>query len=163
MSFVLDYPMQTTPSGLDRDGGGNSVPLVIDSAEYPYIAFSAGLPGRIWLSELPGLRNVRDAMAAHNADGWKEAMNKEMASLKSHDIYELVPRVRGLRTLKLGWVLHQKFKNGVFNKNKARLVARGNQQCPSINYNKNFLPVMCLESLRTILALATICGKSKLR
>jgi hypothetical protein len=69
-------------------------------------------------------------MAAQDADGWKEAMNKEMANPKPHDVYELVPSVRGLRTLKLGWMLHRKFKNGVFDKNKARLVARGNQQRP---------------------------------
>jgi hypothetical protein len=86
-------------------------------------------------------------MAAHDADGWKEAMNKEMATLKLHDVYELVPRVRGLRTLKLGWVVHRKFKNGVFDKNKVRLVARGDQQRPGIDYNKSFSPVMRLESL----------------
>jgi hypothetical protein len=66
VSFVPDYPMRTTRSGLDRDGGGgSSALLVVDSAEYPHIAFSAGLPGGIWLSELPdpGMYVKRDGRA----------------------------------------------------------------------------------------------------
>jgi hypothetical protein len=51
-------------------------------------------------------------------------------------------------TLRLGWVLHRKFK---FEKNKGRIVARGNYQRPG---SELFLPVMRLESPRTILALA---------
>ena len=46
-------------------------------------------------------------------------MGKEMANLKAHNVYELVPRKPGMRTLQLRWVLHCKFKNSVFEKNKA--------------------------------------------
>jgi len=49
-------------------------------------------------------------LEAPDADGWKETMDK--------------------------WVLHQKFMGGVFEINKASLVAWGNQQCPGINYNE---------------------------
>jgi len=97
-------------------------------------------------------------MAAPDADGWMEAMDREMVNLKSHDVYGPVPRVGGLGTLKLGWVLHRKFKDGVFDKNKARVVARGNQQHHDIDYNESFSPVMPLASLHTLLALAVICG-----
>jgi len=38
-------------------------------------------------------------------------MDQEMANLKSHDVYELMPRMNGMRTLKLGRVLEGKFKN----------------------------------------------------
>jgi hypothetical protein len=95
-------------------------------------------------------------MAAHDADGWKKSMHKETVNVKPHDVYGLVPRVRGLRTLKLGWVLHRKFKSGSFDRSKARLVARGDQQRPSIDYNESFSPVLRLESLPTLLALAAI-------
>ena len=81
-------------------------------------------------------------------------MDREMKNLESHDVYDLVPRAPGMRTLRLGWVLHRKFKNGTFEKNKARLVARGNHQRPGIDYGESFSPVMRLESLRTLLALA---------
>jgi hypothetical protein len=72
-------------------------------------------------------------MAAPDADKWKDVMGREIANLKAHDVYELVPRKPGMRTLRLGWVLHRKFKNGVFEKNKARLVARGNHQRPGVD------------------------------
>ena len=87
-------------------------------------------------------------MAAPDADCWKEAMDKEMSNLKSHEVYELVPRTKGMRPLRLGWVLHRK--------HKGRLVARGNHQRPGIDYGESFSPVMRLESLRTILALDAI-------
>ena len=54
-------------------------------------------------------------------------MDKEMATLKSRDMCEPVPRVKGLRTLKLDWVLHRTFKNSALDKNKVKLVARCNQ------------------------------------
>ena len=66
------------------------------------------------------------------ADQWKEEMDQEMEGLKSHGVYELVPRINGMRTLKLGWVLHQMSKNNLFERNKGRPVARGNHQHPSI-------------------------------
>ena len=92
--------------------------LVLDEAAHPPIAFSAGLPGGIQLSRLPDPRNVREAMAAPDAEGWRYAMDKEMKNPRDHDVYELVPRASGIRTLRLGWVLHRKFKNGIFGKNK---------------------------------------------
>ena len=55
-----------------------------------------------------------------------------------------------------GWVLHRKFKNSLFERNEGRPVARGNHQRPGIDYGESFSPVMRLESLRTILALAAI-------
>ena len=39
-------------------------------------------------------------MTSPEADGWKGAMDQEMENLKSHDVYELVPRMNGRRTLK---------------------------------------------------------------
>jgi len=50
-------------------------------------------------------------------------MDQEMVNLKSHDVCEVVPRMNGMRTLKLGGVFHRKFKNGVFEKNKSRFDA----------------------------------------
>ena len=59
------------------------------------IAFSAGVSSS-------GPCNVREAMAAPDADQWKGAMGREKENLKSHDFYELVSRTNGMRTLELG-------------------------------------------------------------
>ena len=116
VSYVPDYPVRSLRSslkhdgrrggcyGLERDdGGGGSAMLVVDSAEYPPVTFSAGLPGGFQLSQVPDHRNVCEAMAAPDADSWSDAMSKEMDNLKSYDVYEMVPRVPGMRTLRLGW------------------------------------------------------------
>ena len=79
-------------------GGGNSF--------LAQVAFSASLPGSIQLSSLPDPRSVHEAMAAPDADGWKDAMDREMENLHTHDVYEMVPHVPGMCTLHLGWVLH---------------------------------------------------------
>ena len=44
--------------------------------------------------------------------------------------------------------------DGVFDINKASLVARGNQQRPGIDYDDPFSPVMRVESLRVLLAMS---------
>ena len=109
--------------------------------------FQQVLLGGIQLSDLPDPCSVCKAMASPDSDNWKIAMDNKMLNLKSHDVYNLVPCQPGMHMLCLGWVLHCKFQNGVFNKNKACLVARGNHQHPGINYRESFSPVMCLESL----------------
>ena len=119
-------------------GEGGAMFLAEEKADFRPVAFSAGLPGGIQLSQLPDPRSVQEAMAAPD----EEAMDKEMENLRSYDVFKLVPRTPGMRTLRLGWVLHRKFKNGAFDKNKARLVARGNHQRPSIDYGESFSPVM---------------------
>ena len=73
-------------------------------------------------------------------------MDRKMLNFKSHDICELVPHVPGVRTLRIGWVLHW---NGIFEKNKDRLVNRSNHQESGIDYNESSSPVMGLESPRT--------------
>ena len=81
--------------------------LILDEEAHPPIAFSAGLPGGIQLSQLPDLRSVREVMASPDTNGWKDTMDQEMVNLKSHDVYEPVPRTNSMRTLKIGWVFHR--------------------------------------------------------
>ena len=51
---------------------------------------------------------------------------------------------------------HRKLKKGLFDRNKGTLVALGSHQRPGIDYGESFSPVVRLETLRTILALAAI-------
>jgi len=79
-----------------------------------------------------------------------------ITNLKLHLVYELVPRMNGMRTLKLGWIYSSQVQAWVYEKNKGRLITRRNHQRPGIDYGESFSPVLRLESLRTILALAAI-------
>jgi len=125
---VLDYPGWTLHLGRRRgtcngsiaglecggDGGGDALFIADDSegVNYSLVAFSAGLPGSIHLSQLPDPRSICKVLEAPDADGWKETMDR--------------------------WVLHQKFVDGVFKINNASLVARGDQQHPSIDYDESY-------------------------
>lgn len=136
-----------SPSSSSKPGG------VMDDP----VAFSAGLPGGIWLSDLPDPLSIHEALASPDANTGRAVMDHEMQNLRSHNVYQLVPQHPGMHTLHLGWVLHWKFQNSVFDKHKAWLVARGNLQCPGIDYGKSFSPVMHLESLCMHLSLAALC------
>jgi hypothetical protein len=153
--YVPDFLARSTRSGLTRDGrvreGGM---LVLDDGGHSSTAFYAGLLGGMQLSPLPDPCSVREAIAASDAEGWRDTMDQEMDNLRCHDVYELVPRTSGMRTLGLGWVLHRGFKISVFEKNKGRLVALDSHQRPGADYGKSFSPVM--RSLPTLLALAAI-------
>ena len=89
----------------------------------PSVAFSARLPGAMLLSQLLDLHSLCKVLAAPDADDWHNAMDCKMENLHAHDVYELVPCASGACTIRLGWVLHRKFKNGTFDKNKVHLVA----------------------------------------
>jgi len=119
---------------------------------HPPIAFSAGLPGSIHLSQLPDPRSVREAdgvprrqwMKGYYGPGDGEPQVARRLCTTAHKRHA-DPQTRiGIS------------KNGVFEKNKGRHVARGNHQRPGIDYGESILPIMRLESLRTILALAAI-------
>ena len=77
----------------DRGGGGDRLKRdrgwdggVLDHASHPPVALLVGFPSGIQISSLPDPRNMREVMVAHDADGWNGAMDKEMATLKSHDV-----------------------------------------------------------------------------
>ena len=79
VSYVHDFPARSTRSGFMRDGrvrGGAM--LVLDDDTHSPIAFSAGLPGDVQLSQLPDPRSVREAIAAPDAEGWRDATDREM-------------------------------------------------------------------------------------
>ena len=120
----------------------------------PSVAFLAQLPSVMLLSQLLDPHSLCEALAVPDADDWHDVMDCEMENLCAHNVYELVPCASGAHTIRLSWVLHWKFQNSTFNKNKVRLVTRGNHQRPGIDYDESFAWVIRLKSLRTLLALA---------
>src|SRR5258706_5124758 len=97
---------------------------------------------------LPAARSpYRGAITAPETDGWMKVTEMVTENLRSHDVYKLVPRAhaRPCALSDLGWALHHKFKYGVLEKNKARLVARGNPPAPRYRLQRvlgSFSPVL---------------------
>jgi hypothetical protein len=86
---------------------------------------------------------------------WEKAVHTELDQLERMKTWELVDPPEGRVPVGNKWVLVRKFnKQGELVKYKARLVAKGYSQIPGMDYTDTYSPVVRLETIRTILALA---------
>ena len=88
-------------------------------------------------------------------DKWMEAMEREMASLKANDVYDLVELPKDRKVVGSKWVYKRKVKaDGSVERFKSRLVAQGFSQKAGQDYDEMFSPVVWFESIRSIIAMA---------
>jgi hypothetical protein len=92
---------------------------------------------------------------AEDAEQWKEAIVKEMASMERHEVFTFVEKVpEGASMIGSRWVMGRKLMaNGTIDKWKVRLVGRGDLQKPG-DYNDITSPVIDSASIRLALGLA---------
>jgi hypothetical protein len=103
----------------------------------------------------PGYREpfmYKEAMGSNQADEWTEACQYEMDALAKLKVWSLVDLPQGRKAVKSKWV----FKRKVDGRYRARLVAKGFTQIEGVDFDETFSPVACFESLRLVLALATL-------
>ena len=91
-----------------------------------------------------------EAMNGSEAPHWTEGMNKEFNSMRQKDVWDVinksdVPKDRRLLSAK--WVFKKK-KDGRY---RARLVARGYNQIPGVDFTDSFSPVISDIAFRIIL------------
>lgn len=48
--------------------------------------------------EIP--KNVREAQESNNSEDWRQAMDEELASMKKHDVWDIVPRPKDKKVIK---------------------------------------------------------------
>jgi len=101
-----------------------------------------------------GPKTYRAALDAEDAEQWKEAIDKEMASMESHEVFTFVEKVpEGASMIGSRWVMGRKLMaNGTIDKWKVRLVGHGNLQKPG-DYNDITSPVIDSASIRLALRL----------
>src|SRR6185369_6004664 len=93
--------------------------------------------------------------AAKQEARWRAAMLEEMAAVEENRRWELVDPPAGCRPIGLNWVFKVKRnERGEVVRHKARLVAKGFVQRDGIDYEEVFAPVVRMESVRLLLALA---------
>ena len=102
-----------------------------------------------------GPKTYRAALDAEDAEQWKEAISKEVASMESHEVFTFVEKVpEGASKIGSRWVMGRKLiAKGTIDKWKVRLVGRGDLQKPG-DYNDITSPVIDLASIRLTLSLA---------
>ena len=102
---------------------------------------------------------IDDVLRSPKRDKWINAMEQEMKSLKENEVWELVELPKDRTLIGSKWVYKLKSgPDGSIERYKARLVAQGFFQKYGTDYDKTFRPVVRLESLRTMIALAVQHG-----
>ena len=121
------------------------------------------LAHRTWVEEeSDAADSVSYRMAVEHprlARKWSEAVQEELQSLDSNSTWEYV-RLEdvpaGDNPISSKWVFKTKLLPGGGIRYKARLVIRGFEQTPGVNFDETFAPVAKLTSLRMLLARAAI-------
>jgi hypothetical protein len=98
-----------------------------------------------------------EAVSSKQCREWTQAIDDERTSLLTNDTFEIVDRKDGVNLVTTKWVFKVKqLPNGQIDKYKACLVARGFTQCYGIDYFETFSPVVRLEALRLLVAVAAL-------
>ena len=86
---------------------------------------------------------------------WQKAMAEEISAIERNNTWELTDLPKGHKTIGVKWVYKTKLKeNGEVDKYKAHLVAKGYKQEFGVDYKEVFAPVVRLDTIRLVIALA---------
>ena len=95
------------------------------------------------------------AMNGPDREGYIKAVQKELDTLKSMNVWEVVDRQPWMNVIGSTLVFKKKvFPSGEVRKLKARLCARGDQQLEGIDYFETFAPVINWNTVRLMLVLS---------
>jgi transposase InsO family protein len=98
---------------------------------------------------------IAEARARADWPEWKSAMDEEIAQLYALGTFTLEDLPSNRSPVACKWVFRTKYDDtGNISRYKARLVAKGFSQIPGIDFDETFAPVVRIETVRLLLALA---------
>ncbi|CAI7760994.1 unnamed protein product [Closterium sp. NIES-53] len=136
------------PNGLTYDALGKPAKLALAGAammvgddevsEYEEFAFAFFSP-----VEMPGEPStLKEALESSDAEEWKKATESELKSIEENGTWELVELPEGRKAITSKWLFKIKSDaDGIFERYKSRLVAKGYQQKKKVDYKELFDPV----------------------
>ena len=108
-----------------------------------------------YFSQIEEPTSIEEALSNAHATRWKAAADAEFKSLTDNGTLELVEPPSGKNIVGSKWVFKVKYKSdGIVDRFKVRLVAKGYSQKSGIDYFETFSPVVRFMSIRTLLAYA---------
>jgi len=104
--------------------------------------------------------SYREASTHIHALEWECAIQAEFKSLEENDTweYEQVDSAAGRKPIGCKWVFRTKVNYDGSKRYKARLVIKGYEQVPGIDFGDTFAPVAKLVSFRMLMALSALYG-----
>jgi hypothetical protein len=101
-------------------------------------------------------KTLTKAYASPDAEHWKEAVQNEMESILTNGTLEICDMPIGYKHVGCKWVFKKKIKpDGIIDKFKTRLVAKGFTQKEGEDYCYTYSPVARMTTIRVLVALAT--------
>ena len=87
---------------------------------------------------------------------WVNSMHEELQQFVRNNMWELVPRSKGVNVIGTKWIFKNKSdEHGTVIRNKSRLVVQGYTQVEGIDFDETFVSIARLESIRILLAIAS--------
>jgi hypothetical protein len=100
-------------------------------------------------------KSFTDAIGRPDGKQWWEALCAEITAVIQNETWDLVDLPPGKRAIPLKWVFKVKRDaKGNFEKYKARIVVKGYSQVAGLDFNETFAPVVRVDSVRVIFAIA---------
>ena len=82
-------------------------------------------------------KTLKEAMSSPEWPEWEKAIQIELETLRRMGTWELMDPPENRKSITNKWVFVRKYnKDGILQKYKAHLVARGFSQIPGMNYNE---------------------------
>ena len=130
-----------------------------ESVAEAYASFSTPKPAATQVLTEP--RSHIEAMHAPDAKEWQLAFDKEYHTLEAMGCFvpilaSSVPHAKSI--LRSKWVTKLKFKDGVFERRKSRIVLCGYDMIQGVDYETGFSPTCSQTSLRLVLGLTAAPG-----
>jgi hypothetical protein len=86
---------------------------------------------------------------------WVNSMHEELNNFARNQVWKFVERPKNHNVIGTKWVFRNKQdQDGMFVRNKARLVAQGYTQVEGLDFGETYAPIARLEAIRILLACA---------